>query len=84
MVSLLALLVELLASFVELIVLTVSTLLFTDPLGAVSFLMGAALFAGTFGFATYLAIGAVLDLFGLALPTPGRTSTRGGSDRSRS
>jgi hypothetical protein len=74
MVSLLAFLTELLASVVDLVVIFVTDVLLVDPLGAISLLVGGALTTGTLGFVTYLAIGAVLDLFGLTLPTPGRTS----------
>jgi hypothetical protein len=76
MVSLLAFLAELLSSLVDLVVVGVTEVLLNDPLGAIAFLAGSALFVVTFGFGAYLVVGALLKELGIELPAPGRTSVR--------
>ncbi|WP_129112653.1 hypothetical protein [Halegenticoccus tardaugens] len=73
MVSLFDFVADLLGSTVRLVVIFATEVLPNDPLSAIVFLIGGALTTFSIAFFGYLVLGAVGELFGGLMPSPGRT-----------
>jgi hypothetical protein len=78
MATLLDFAAQLLGSLVRLVVIFVTEVALRDPLAFVAFLFGAAFVSLSVGFFAYLGLGALLDEFGVAMRSPGRTPRRRG------
>jgi hypothetical protein len=76
MPTLLDFVAELLVSLVRLTVIFATEVALRDPLAFVAFAVGAALTTASVAVFGYLAVGAALDLAGIAMPSPGRTPRR--------
>lgn len=73
MVTLVDFVVEFVLSAIRLIVIFLTDVAIQDPLAFISFVTGALLTTATLLFGGYLAVGAVLEMFGITFPSPGRT-----------
>lgn len=72
MLTLTAFIAELLTSLVRLVFAFFDVLLTTDPLSAISLLVGAALIGGSSAVFGYLALGALVDWLGGLIGSPAR------------
>jgi hypothetical protein len=78
MVSVVAFLAELLGSVGRLILIFLLDVALSGPLSFLAFVMGALLVTVSLGVFGYLVLGAVVDLFGGTMWSPGRTPPRRG------